>query len=166
MYVNSDGTISLNVAKDFAGNPRRFREIGPMLFREEHGQTQLAFIKNYAGQQIIVTDVPIHVWQPVPWWKNRTLNLGVFGASVAIFALTLLFWPVNAMLRHHYGERLTVSVNYRRVRRFMRTLCVLNIVLLVVLGVCLTLVDDNIGLLTSRFDGRLRVLQLRRVSAC
>ena len=65
----------MNVAKDFAGNPRKFREVGPMFFREEHGQTQLAFIRNYAGRQIIVTDVPIHVWQPVPWWKNKTLNL-------------------------------------------------------------------------------------------
>ena len=58
--VNPDGTISLNFAKDFAGNPKHFREIGPMLFREEHGQSQLAFVENYAGRRIIVTDLPIH----------------------------------------------------------------------------------------------------------
>ena len=96
--VNSDGTISLNAATDFAGNPRRFREVGPMLFREEHGQTQLAFIRNHAGEQVIVTDVPIYVWQPVPRWKNEKLNLAVLVFSIAMCGLTLLFWPVNAML--------------------------------------------------------------------
>ncbi len=158
--VNSDGTISLNLAKDFAGNPRKFREVGPMFFREEHGQTQLAFVKNYAGQQIIVTDVPIHVWQPVPWWKNNRLNLGVLIASMAIFAVTLLFWPINVLLRRHYGERLSLSLEYRRARRLIRTVCALDILLLVVLAICITAVENNIGLLSSRFDGRLRVLQL------
>ena len=160
LYVNSDGTISLNLAKDFSGNPRKFREVAPMLFREEHGQSQLAFIKNYAGQRIIVTDVPIHVWQRVPWWKNKRLNVGILAASIGIFALTLLFWPVNAMLRQHYGIRLTLSTDYRRVRRLMRAVCVLDIALLVALAVCVTVVENNIGLLNSRFDGRLRVLQI------
>jgi CubicO group peptidase (beta-lactamase class C family) len=160
LVVNHDGTISLNAAKDFAGSPRTFREVGPMLFREEHGQSELAFIRNYAGQQIIVTDVPVHVWQPVPWRKNKTLNLGVLIASLAIFALTLLFWPINAMLRRHYAERLSLSANYRRVRRLMRAACALNILLLVALGIWLSMVDSNIGLLSSRFDGRVRALQL------
>ncbi len=43
--VNNDGTISLSAAKDFAGNLRKFREIGPLLFREDYGQTRLAFIR-------------------------------------------------------------------------------------------------------------------------
>jgi CubicO group peptidase (beta-lactamase class C family) len=158
--VNSDGTISLSAAKDFAGNSKHFREIAPMLFREENGQSRLAFIKNYAGQQVILTDAPIHIWQPVPWWKSEKLNLGVLIFSMAMFALTLLFWPINAMLRRHYGERLSLSMEYRRVRKFVRIVCVLNIVLLVGLGIWLTMAEDNIGLLSSRFDGRLRALQL------
>jgi CubicO group peptidase (beta-lactamase class C family) len=163
LSTNSDGTISLNLAKDFAGNPRKFREVGPMFFREEHGQTQLAFIRNYAGQQIIVTDVPIHVWQPVAWWKKEKLNLSALIFSVAMFGLTLLFWPINALFRRHYGDRLSVSLEYRRVRRLVRTVCVLNLVLLIALAICMASVQDNIGLLNSRFDGRLRVLQLLAV---
>jgi CubicO group peptidase (beta-lactamase class C family) len=160
VVANSDGTISLEAAKDFAGNPKHFRAIGTMLFREENGQSQLAFMTNYAGQQVIVTDVPIHVWQPVPWWKNNRSNLLVLAFSVAMFVLTLLFWPVNAMLRRHYGERLSVSLEYRRVRRLARTVCAVNIALLIGLGVWMIMSEGNIGLLSSRFDGRLRVLQL------
>jgi CubicO group peptidase (beta-lactamase class C family) len=158
--VNSDGTISFTFAKDFAGNLKHFREIAPMMFREEHGQSRVAFIRDYAGRQIIVMDVPVVVFQPVPWWKKTRLNLGVLIFSTAMFALTLLFWPVNAMLRWHYGERLSLSLNYRRSRRAVRLVCVLNIVLLVALGIWMTMAEDNIGLLSGRFDGRLRALQL------
>jgi hypothetical protein len=163
LSVNSDGTISLNVAKDYSGNPRKFREVGPMFFREEHGQTQLAFITDYAGRRVIVTDVPVHVWQPVPWWKKSSLNLAALIFSVAMFGLTLLFWPINAMFRQHYRERLSVSMEYRRARRLMRTVCVLNLLLLVALGICVAYVENNIGLLNSRFDGRLRAIQLLAV---
>jgi CubicO group peptidase (beta-lactamase class C family) len=160
LYVNSDGTISLNLAKDFAGNPRKFLEIGPMLFREEHGQTQLAFIRDYAGQQIIVTDVPIHVWQPVPRWKNRKLNLAILLSSLAMFGLTVVFWPINAMLRRHYGERLSLSMEYRRIRRLVPIFCLLNILLVAALGFWMSSVDDNIAVFSSHYDGRLRMLQL------
>ena len=40
--VNSDGTISLNAVKDFAGNPKHFKEIAPMMFREVYGQSLVA----------------------------------------------------------------------------------------------------------------------------
>jgi CubicO group peptidase (beta-lactamase class C family) len=160
VVLNSDGTISLDAAKDLAGNPKHFREIAPMLFREEHGQSKLAFVKDYAGRLVIVTDVPIHVWQPAPWWKVERLNLFVLFFSLGMFTLTLLFWPLNAMLRSHYGERLSLSLEYRRVRRVVRAVCLLNLGLFIALGVWMIMVEDNIGLLSSHFDGRLRVLQL------
>ena len=77
-----------------------------------------------------------------------------------MFALTLLFWPINALLRRHYGERLSLSTEYRQCAAMVRTVCALNIVLLVALGVWMTLAQNNIGLLSSHFDGRLRVLQV------
>jgi CubicO group peptidase (beta-lactamase class C family) len=157
--TNRDGTISLAAAKDFAGNPKHFREIAPMMFREENGQSRLAFINNDAGQRMIVTDTPIHVWQPTPRWKSQKLNLAGLIFSIGMCALTLVFWPINAMLRRHYGERLSLSIEYRRARRVVRVVCLLNLVLLVSLAVWMTMAQDNIGLLSSRFDGRLRVLQ-------
>ncbi len=157
--VNSDGTISLTFAKDFAGNLKHFREIAPMLFREEHGQSRLAFVYDYAGRRIIVTDVPFLVFQPVPWWKKQRPNLGILIFSVAMFVLTLLFWPINALLRWHYGERLSLSMEYRRTRRTARVVCILNISLLVIFGLWMVMAQDNIGLLSSHFDGRLRVLE-------
>ena len=72
--VNSDGTLSVDRLKDFAGNPKHFEEIAPLMFREVHGQSRLAFIKDYAGRQIIVIDWPFFVAQPVPLLKDQVLD--------------------------------------------------------------------------------------------
>ena len=58
--------------KDFAGNPRTFAKFGPMLFREEHGQIQLAFVRNYAGRQMIVTDCLFTSGSPCRGGRTRS----------------------------------------------------------------------------------------------
>ena len=113
--------------KDYAGNPKHFQEIAPMLFREVNGQSKLAFVKDYAGQRIILTDLPIFVAQPVPTLKNEILNLGMLIFAMVMFVLTLLFWPLNAMLRSHYGYRAELTPQYRRLRFWMRWLCAINL---------------------------------------
>ena len=42
VYENGDGTISVNDLKDLNGEAKKFKEIGPLLFREVKGQDTLA----------------------------------------------------------------------------------------------------------------------------
>ena len=158
--VNSDGTISLDQFKDYAGNPKHFKEISPLMFREVNGQSRLAFIKDYAGQQIIVIDWPFFVAQHVPVLKNQNLNFGLLIFAAVMFVLTLLFWPLNAMLRWHYGYRAELSSQYRGLRFWMRWVCALNLAVLAGLTAWLMSAQDNIGLLSSHFDAKLRALQV------
>jgi len=158
--VNSDGTISLSAAKDFAGNPKSFEEIAPMLFREVHGQSHLAFINDYAGHRIIVTDLPVFVFQPVPAVKNQNLNVGVLIGAVAVMALTLLFWPINAMLRWHYRYGLELTPEYRRLRWWMRLVCFVDLGFLAGITLWLTSADENIALFGGRFDPKLHAMQV------
>ncbi len=157
---NSDGTISINAFKDFAGNPKHLKEVAPMMFREAYGQSRVAFIKDYAGQQIAVTDLPIFVLQPVPWLKNQNFNVGTLVFAVVIFFLTLLFWPLNAMLRSHYGYRAELPPRYRRLRRWMRWICVLDLTFITCFGLWLVSVSDDIAMLSSNFNTKLHMLQV------
>jgi CubicO group peptidase (beta-lactamase class C family) len=157
---NSDGTISINAVKDYAGNPKHLKEIAPMMFREVNGQSRVAFTKDYDGRQIIVTDLPIFVAEPVPTLKGQNLNVGSIIFAVVMFALTLLFWPLNAMLRSHYGYPVELSPHYRKLRRWMRWVCVLDLTFVVCFALWLTSVNDNIALLSSSFDTKLRMLQV------
>jgi len=158
--VNSDGTISVDAAKDFAGNPKHFQETGPLLFRDANGQSRLAFIKDYNGRQIILTDLPIFVFQRVPALKNQNLNVGILIFAALVFLLTLLFWPINAALRAHYGYRAELPSHYRRLRFWVRLVCIVDLVFLGAFTLWLSSVDENIALLGSQFDTKLRLLQV------
>jgi CubicO group peptidase (beta-lactamase class C family) len=159
LSVNSDKTISMDGEKDFAGNPKHFEEIAPLLFREVHGQSLLGFKKDYAGRQILITDFPVFVGQPVPALKNGILNIVVFVSAMVLFILTLLSWPVNAILRKHYHQRLELPNWYRTSRWWMRIICALNLTFVGGLAVWAIAVNDNIGLINGHFDARLRLLQ-------
>jgi CubicO group peptidase (beta-lactamase class C family) len=158
--INSDGTISIDAAKDFAGNPKHLREIAPLEFREENGQGRVAFIKDYAGRQIAVSDLPVFVLQPVPAWKNQNLNTAILVFATGMFVLTLLFWPINAMLRAHYGYRTDLPDQYRRLRFWVRLICIFNLICLGGFTIWLTSVDENIAALSSRYDFRIHLLQI------
>ena len=158
--VNSDGTISADLLKDYAGNPKRFQEIAPMLFREVNGQSKLAFVKDYAGQRVILTDWPIFDAQPVPTLKNEILNLGILIFAIMMFVLTLLFWPLNAMLRWHYGYRAELAPQYRRLRFWMRWLCAINLAFAAGFAAWLSSVDADIALLSRHFDFKMHLLQV------
>ncbi len=56
---NTDGTISAEEFKDLNGKPKKFAEIGPMLFREVDGQDKLAFKRDYQGNWEGVIDYPV-----------------------------------------------------------------------------------------------------------
>ncbi len=158
--VNSDGTISIDRAKDFAGNPKRFKEVAPMLFREVNGQGHLAFIKDYAGRQLILSDIPVFVFQPVSALKKQNLNIGILIFAVAVLALNLLFWPINAILRWHYGYRAELTPQYRRLRFWVRVVGIADLVFLGCFALWLSMVDENIALLSSHFDAKLHALQV------
>jgi CubicO group peptidase (beta-lactamase class C family) len=156
---NADGTISLDELKDYAGNPKHLKEIAPMRFREVNGQSQVAFINDYAGRQIIVLDWPVFVFQRVPALKSQTLNVGLLIFAAVMFILTLLFWPLNAILRWHYGHRVELAPQYRRLRAWMRWICVINLIFLAGFAGWLMRANENIALFGSQFDLRLRALQ-------
>ena len=160
LTVNSDGTISLEGSKDFAGNPKHYQEIAPLLFRDVGGQSHLGFTKDYAGRQIIVTDWPIFVEQPVPAPKNQNLNVIPVVAAIVVFVLTLLFWPVNAMLRAHYLYRAELTPQYRRLRKWMRLVCLVNLIFVGALAAWGLSANNDIGLLGTNFDTRLHLIQV------
>ncbi len=130
------------------------------MFRDVNGQGHLAFIKDYAGRQIAVTDLPIFVFQRVPAMKNQNLNLTVIVFAAAMFILTLLFWPLNAMLRTHYGHRAELTPQYRSLRMWVRLVCILNLVCLGGFATWLMSVEDDIALLSHHFDMKLHLLQV------
>jgi CubicO group peptidase (beta-lactamase class C family) len=158
--ANSNGTISVEGSKDNAGNLKHYEEIAPLLFREVNGQDKIGFKRDADGRLNFFVDFPAVEFQATPILKRGVLNLYVLGFAVAVFALTLLFWPVNAVLRWHYDNRLELEPRYLWWRRFMRLVCLVNLVFAGLFAMWLSGLQDNLTGLSSHFDTRLHLMQV------
>jgi len=104
-------------------------------------------------------------FQPTPALTKGTLNIVILGFAVVMFALTLLFWPVSAILRKHYEFRLELSQPYRSWRALMRLVCAVNLVFTGLFVAWVASLDSDLAGLSSQFDTRLHLLQALGVVA-
>ena len=166
VFPNDDGSVSVSDLKDLNGEPKKFKEIGPMLFREAYGQDRIGFKKDDAGRWVLVIDYPFMVFQESPWNLNSVLNLPLIVASMVIMALTLLLWPVAALARRHYGQKLTLSPGDRRLRLLVRIACALGLVFLAGFALFFSMAEKNIAIVSPSYNPILRLLQLLGWLAC
>ena len=130
VYTNSDGTISADAFKDLNGQPRHFREVTPLEYRDVDGPSRLAFHRDALGRLEASIDYPFMVFQRVPLPENKVVNLVIIGFSVGVLALTIVLWPVAALVRWHYGRKLDLTPGARRLRLLVRLVCVVDIAFL------------------------------------
>jgi len=156
-----DNTIYIDeFFKDLNGQPKHFREIAPMLFRAVNGTEKLAFVKDKNGRWLLYLDYPFMLFQEVDRaLDHKMFNYVVIGFSVGVIALTLLFWPVAAILRKHYAKPLTLSDGARRLRRLVHVVCF--IVLAFVIGLVFLLnALEKPGGLGAAGDFKIHLLQV------
>jgi CubicO group peptidase (beta-lactamase class C family) len=158
--ANPDHTITVDILKDPNGKPKKLEEIGPLMFRAVNGQDHVGFKRDDAGNLVLVTDFPVFVFQRSPWNVNSALNLPLIITAVCLFVLTVLFWPIAALLRRHYSQKLNVSLERRRLRILTRLVCLINIIFLVAFLTFFTMSEKSIDLLSPSFNFLLRIIQL------
>jgi hypothetical protein len=163
---HDDGTVSVSDLKDLNGEPKKFKEIGPMLFREMYGQDQIGFKKDDAGRWVLVIDYPFMVFQKSPWNLNSALNLPIIVASMVIMALALLLWPVAALTRRHYAQKLTWPPRDRRLRLLVRIACALGLIFLAGFALFFSMAEKDIAIVSPAYNPLLRFLQLLGWLAC
>ena len=127
-----DNTIFIDGSKSQNGQPTHYREVGPLLFRAVDGQGKIDFVKDATGRQVAYIDYPFMIFRQVsnPLAK-QACNYFIVGFSVTVILLTLLLWPVGAMIRKHYGRPITLNPSARRLRNLVHMVCLLDVVILV-----------------------------------
>lgn len=128
-----DNTIYLDgLFKKENGQPRHFREIAPMLFKSVDGPEKMAFVKDGNGRKIAYIDYPFMVFQEVDAaLDNQAFNYFVMGLGIGVVVLTLLFWPVSAILRKHYKQSLMLDPGARKWRRWAKIVCIIDLIYLI-----------------------------------
>lgn len=154
-----DGTIQADALRDPSGERKRFREIGPLLYREVNGQARVQFQKDASGRLIAVTDFPVFILQRASGASSQTVNLVVAIGVSAILLSALLLWPVAALIRRHYGQPLILGGAARKLRIAGRLVALLDVLTLAAWAILFSRGTQNIGFITSRLDGWLHLIQ-------
>jgi CubicO group peptidase (beta-lactamase class C family) len=166
LTVDADGTITMSTLKGINGEPRHWHEVAPFLWREVHGTSRLAAVLGGGRVQFLFSDdnPPILEWQPVPAAERANWALPLLGATLAILAVTVLLWPVAALIRRHYGKPLVLQ---RRAAVFYRLVRIVALLDLVFLGgwlLFLLLGSKHLALLSDASDPILRLIQVAGVA--
>ncbi len=157
--ANPDGTLSANQLRDFAGQPKKFREISPQVYRDVNGQDRIAFTHDPTGRPYFAIDYPFFVFQRVGGLKARPFNYFVLGAGVVVFLAALILWPVAALVRRHYGRKLFLTPKERRLRIGVRLICLADLIFLGALVGLLSSLNTP-GAVNSHLDPWIHLLQV------
>lgn len=155
-----DNTIYLDgLFKKENGQPRHFQEIAPMLFKSVDGPEKLAFVKDKDGLRVGYLDFPFMVLQEVDSALDKqAFNYLVMGLGIGVVALTILFWPVSAILRKHYKVSLMLDPGARKWRRWAKIACIVDLIYLIAFLWAFTLLQKlELG---SGGDFKLHLLQV------
>jgi len=139
---NADGTISLDPLKGPNDELRKFQEVQPFLYREVHGQDEVAFKKDADGNWQFQVEIPVFIFQRVGLSENKYFNYALLTFGLSIVALTVLLWPVGALLRKHYAHPLELTPAARRQRLLVRLVCILFLGLFVGWVSAISAADD------------------------
>ena len=146
--VNADanGVLTIEGVTSPRGGLKRWREIGPLLYREMDGPDLIAFRRDANGN---VTDLlpaaPIHLAQRVTGFASKKVLLPLIGASLGILLATLLLWPVAVIIRKRYARPLFSTKMDRALYLLSRVVCVLEIGVITLIAVPLSLTNKNIA---------------------
>jgi CubicO group peptidase (beta-lactamase class C family) len=160
IYGNDDGTLSVSDLKDPNGEPKKFKETSPLMFRDANGQDRVGFKRDASGNPVEVIDFPFMVFQKSPWNENSAFQLPLIIGSLVVIAVTLTLWPVMALIRRHYGKTLSLTLQQRRVRLLLRLACLLIAVFVAAYATFFSLAEKDIGLLSPQGNPWLRLIQI------
>jgi CubicO group peptidase (beta-lactamase class C family) len=160
VIANSDGTITVNGLGGPGSDFKNMREVEPLVFHSQKDSSRVAFTRDASGEPVLCLDFPVFVFQRAPWYKNTILNQGLFLGSLVVFGLALLFWPLAAILRWHYGRPLELNPKARKARTLARIVCLIDAAFVLAWVLFGAEAEQHLNLLSDSFDPWLRLMQL------
>jgi CubicO group peptidase (beta-lactamase class C family) len=156
--ADENGILTIEGIQSPRGGLKRWREIGPLVYREIDGPDIIAFRKDAKGTVTeMLPSVPIQTAQRVTGFANKKFLVPVLGTTLAFILLTLLLWPVAAIVRERYGHPLFSTTGDRVLFVLSRVVCLCEVLFLMLIVLPLSLADKNLALLGDGIDPWLNV---------
>lgn len=138
VVTNSDGTVSFPVLTKPSGEPIHYREIAPFVWRDIAGHERFGAVVKDGKVVRVSSDTlsGIMVFDRAPWFRNAAWIVPAAEAGAVVVILTLLAWPLVALIRRRYGEAFPLRANRATAYRLSRSAA---LVAVVAMGALLTL---------------------------
>ncbi len=120
VVANEDGTISVTAAMGAGGAPKKWREVAPYLWQDTDSTDRLAadVVDGEVTRFSMEPYAPIMVFERLSTW--RALSMPLLVASLVVVLLTVIAWPVSALVRRYYGVRYALTGADARAHRLVR----------------------------------------------
>lgn len=120
--VDAKGELVVPVARDLNGKPIKWVEVAPFVWHNVDGHERLA--AKVEGGKVVRWSMdaisPFMVFDRAPAGKSAAWIVPAFYLSAAILLITLLQWPVSALIRRYYKKPLTLDRGALRAYRGVR----------------------------------------------
>ena len=154
---DENGTIKVEPFKDFNGQIKKWQEIAPLVYRSVNGQDLLAFVHDDHGNMVLAPNFPAAGEQRVSLMASADFNQALIVGVLVVLGLTLVCWPLAAIIRAHYHQRLGLDASYLRLRPWVRVVCAVDIAFLLIFLMVLT--SGGISVLSSKTDFKFHATQ-------
>ena len=160
--VGEDGELVVPSLVDASGAPRTWVEVEPYVWHDPDSHERIA-------AQVVDGEVvrwsfdmvsPFTVFERVPASKSSAWLLPALIVSMVALVLTLVLWPVAALVRRHYRAPLALRGRERLVYRLVRIAAGLTVLVLVGWGTLIGSMASNLDRLTNAMDPWLWLLQI------
>jgi len=165
--LNADDTITVSSLTDAAGDPIRWREVGPWQWHEVGGEGRLnALVKDghvvsFANDEI----APIMGFLPAPFAMNGAWIVPAVMIALLVMLLTLIAWPVVALVRRHYDRPAVLAGRSLMLHRGARVTALLFIGIAAMWFSFIALLSASLLYLDGRLDPWMRIAQVLSIFA-
>ncbi len=154
-----DGTVVVDSSKGLNGKPRRWYDTGSLFYQDRDAKRHIAFRQDFSGRMQMLTDFPAVVYQRVPWYQSKSFNYGVLGGVLLVLFLTILLWPIAALVRSHYSSSLPLFGVARFARTATRVVCLIDLLVVAAWLGFFLYGAEHLSFLSSRSDNYVHVVQ-------
>lgn len=165
--VGADGTPLVNFLTNLGGEPIKWVEIAPFVWRDANGHGRMA-AKVVDGKVVRLSFdeiSPFMMLDRAPWYLSASWLMPALLFGIGVLALTALSWPIGAIARRRYGAKLAFAGNDLKVYRLVRGFAALVSVVLIGWAVALSMMMSDFALLGGALDWLIWLLQIAGVIA-
>ncbi len=160
--ADKDGVLTVSSIRGLADQPLRWRETGSFQYQEIGGVHRLSAVVRGGRPLLLAADdfPPVEALEPTPPLMSASWNIPLFEATLAVLFAAVATWGVGALSRLWYRSPSALSGRDAWLFRGTRLACLADLTFLLAWVVLLQSISNHIGLLSSRTDLVIHLIQI------